>query len=285
MYSCRVCTRCIGDTAIFNKYFGRKYRSEVLAVGGEQTGRLVRVTLVILLKAVFCRMNHQPTYFAGDQISHLQWRLLHGDIPAVHHPIAAVVLIGINDLGAAADCSQGNPDIITEAAKGVISRSDSIAQCSQSSRVLPSCMPAGAVSQYSFNTQTSTTLHRFRLALSHLHRLEETIKLLKAQLPETQLVMLALLPRGDGSDASTTFQWPGRYTPAIQTVNAWLEDAAAEDEGITFLDCGDQLLQDGQVPMSPNHPGLPGCLVSHTVQPFWHLLSISTASLVWFCRV
>lgn len=30
----RACARCIGDPAIFDKYFGSKYRSLVLAVGG-----------------------------------------------------------------------------------------------------------------------------------------------------------------------------------------------------------------------------------------------------------
>ena len=95
-------------------------------------------------KAIPRRLNHQPTHFAGDQISHLQWRMLHGDIPAVHPPKAAVVLIGINDLGAAADCSQGNPDIITQAAKGVISRCAFIAPSSQSSQALPTFMSVDA---------------------------------------------------------------------------------------------------------------------------------------------
>ena len=31
----RVCSRCIGDSTIFDEYFGSKYRSLVLAVGGE----------------------------------------------------------------------------------------------------------------------------------------------------------------------------------------------------------------------------------------------------------
>ena len=55
-------------------------------------------------------------------MSHLHWRLLHGQIPKQHQPGAAVLMIGINDLGAAADCSGGNPDVITQAANGTFER-------------------------------------------------------------------------------------------------------------------------------------------------------------------
>lgn len=162
-----VCTRCIGDQEIFKKYFG-KYRSDVLAVG-------------------------------GDQVGHLMWRLLHGDIPRRHHPQVALVMIGINDLGAAADCSQENPSYITQAAAGVI------------------------------------------------ERLTETIQLLRERLPDTKLLMLALLPRGDGSTPETTFQWPSRYTEAIQIINRWLQLQAFLADSLAFLDCGDRLLQNGKI--------------------------------------
>lgn len=60
----------------------------------------------------------------GDQIGHLLWRLEHGDLPELHQPKVVVVMIGINDLGAAADCSQGVTDVITKAADGVNDRSE-----------------------------------------------------------------------------------------------------------------------------------------------------------------
>lgn len=62
----------------------------------------------------------------GDQIGHLEWRLMHGDIPEVHHPKVAVILIGTNDLGAAADCSAGDTDTILKSAEGVRARYETL---------------------------------------------------------------------------------------------------------------------------------------------------------------
>ena len=59
---------------------------------------------------------------AGDQVGHLEWRLKNGDIPKAHHPRAAVIMIGTNDLGAAQGCSGGDPEKILETAQGVKSR-------------------------------------------------------------------------------------------------------------------------------------------------------------------
>ncbi|CAL5221183.1 g3329 [Coccomyxa viridis] len=85
----RPCSRCTGVPAIFQKYFGSKYDSEVLAVG-------------------------------GDQAAHLMWRLLHGQLYVQHQPQVMVVMIGTNDLGAAS-CRGGEP-AIAEAANGAAQR-------------------------------------------------------------------------------------------------------------------------------------------------------------------
>lgn len=47
---------------------------------------------------------------AGDQAAHLQWRLEHGQLYRRHAPRLMVVMIGTNDLGAAA-CMGGAPAI------------------------------------------------------------------------------------------------------------------------------------------------------------------------------
>ena len=59
---------------------------------------------------------------AGDQVGHLEWRLENGDIPKAHHPRAAVVMIGTNDLGAVQGCSSGDPEKILQEAEGVKTR-------------------------------------------------------------------------------------------------------------------------------------------------------------------
>lgn len=49
--------------------------------------------------------------YAEDQSAHLLWRLQHGEVFTRHQPEVAVVLIGTNDLGAAASC-EGEPGAI-----------------------------------------------------------------------------------------------------------------------------------------------------------------------------
>lgn len=57
---------------------------------------------------------------SGDQIGHLWWRFLNGDIPVAKHPKAAVVLIGTNDM-TADDCHQTEKASM-RAVTGVVSR-------------------------------------------------------------------------------------------------------------------------------------------------------------------
>jgi len=65
--------------------------------------------------------------------------------------------------------------------------------------------------------------------------------------PETQLLMLAILPRGSATSPATQYTWPGVYTPAIQDVNDWLLKTAQDQEGVHYLDCGPKLLTGGTV--------------------------------------
>eukprot|EP00884_Botryococcus_braunii_P016636 jgi/Botrbrau1/3656/Bobra.0204s0046.1 len=57
---------------------------------------------------------------AGDQVGHLWWRLLNGELPQVNMPTVAVVLIGTNDL-TAADCDK-IPQPLLPAAHGAAAR-------------------------------------------------------------------------------------------------------------------------------------------------------------------
>ena len=64
---------------------------------------------------------HSPvSMFAGDQVAHLMWRLLHGQLYMKHQPQVIVVMIGTNDLGAAS-CKGGEPGI-ADAAAGTAQR-------------------------------------------------------------------------------------------------------------------------------------------------------------------
>eukprot|EP00884_Botryococcus_braunii_P002012 jgi/Botrbrau1/11811/Bobra.0224s0013.3 len=86
----RECTRCEGVPDVFKEYFLRRFpRTEVLAVG-------------------------------GDQVAHVEWRLRNGEMPVKTGPHAFVLMIGTNDLGAAA-CLPGEAPILA-AVPGVIFR-------------------------------------------------------------------------------------------------------------------------------------------------------------------
>lgn len=53
---------------------------------------------------ICCTLNPVTGRFAGDQVMNLLWRLQNGELPLQKQPKVAVVLIGTNDLGAAATC-------------------------------------------------------------------------------------------------------------------------------------------------------------------------------------
>lgn len=57
---------------------------------------------------------------AGDQVGHMWWRMLNGQVPEKQHPKAVVVMIGTNDL-TADDCTALEAASIV-AAKGVAIR-------------------------------------------------------------------------------------------------------------------------------------------------------------------
>jgi hypothetical protein len=70
---------------------------------------------------------------------------------------------------------------------------------------------------------------------------------MREKLPETELLMLAILPRGSATDPTTQYTWPGIYTPAILDVNDWLSKTAHDQDKVHYLDCGEKLLTDGTV--------------------------------------
>lgn len=59
---------------------------------------------------------------AGDQIGHLWWRLLNGQLPKMVMPKVAVVLIGTNDLFAEADCIANNETALVDSVNGIFNR-------------------------------------------------------------------------------------------------------------------------------------------------------------------
>ena len=60
---------------------------------------------------------------AGDQVGHLWWRLLHGQLPSAKPPKVVIVLIGTNDMGAiTGTCPRRADSDIIAAVPGIASR-------------------------------------------------------------------------------------------------------------------------------------------------------------------
>ena len=92
------------------RLLGRSYLLMLLARPAVGCGR-PSASIILFLTTTWC---------AGDQASHLLWRLQHGDTFTRHPPVVAVVMIGTNDLGAAA--CLGGQAAITRAANGTAAR-------------------------------------------------------------------------------------------------------------------------------------------------------------------
>lgn len=78
-------------------------------------------------------------------------------------------------------------------------------------------------------------------------RINATILLMREKMPETHVLALSILPRGDARNSSSRYAWPGIYTPAMHSVNSWMEGVAKQEAMISFLDCGPMLLVNGRV--------------------------------------
>lgn len=163
---CKPVPRAHGVDAVFRRHFA-KWNASVMAVGGDQT-------------------------------AHLLWRLLHGEAPRNNKPRVAVVLIGTNDLGAAA-----------WEARDVRSAEAAVMQA----------VPG-------------VTLRVLR-----------TLHTLKDLLPETHVILMALLPRGGGWPGTHgAAHWPSVFTQAFDVVNAHFRDFTRLDGHLHFLDCAERFL-------------------------------------------
>jgi hypothetical protein len=72
------------------------------------------------------------------------------------------------------------------------------------------------------------------------------LKFLRENNPGAHIIALAVLPRG-WTDAWHVYNWPSMYKGGIDMINKALKDFAAQDDAVTYLDCGPALLPDGKV--------------------------------------
>lgn len=100
-------------------------------------------------------------------------------------------------------------------------------------------------------------------------RVQQAAQLIRSEMPSTQVVVMALLPRSTNSGTGIPVQqnshsWPSIYTNALQQVNARLRDYTRLDGKLHFLDCGERFLTpdrraiDARLMPDALHPGPAG---------------------------
>lgn len=67
--------------------------------------------MVILAAQGLCGLHEIGGDNAGDQVGHLWWRILNGELPKEKQPRIFTMLIGTNDLNAA-DCNRNGTELL-----------------------------------------------------------------------------------------------------------------------------------------------------------------------------
>ncbi|BDA46856.1 probable platelet-activating factor acetylhydrolase IB subunit gamma at N-terminal half [Coccomyxa sp. Obi] len=186
---------------------------------------------------------------ACDQTSHLMWRLQNGNLFVRNQPRVIVVLIGTNDLTGAA-YADGDLLSSTGAAQGIASRFHAGSELSMDGMSFL-CLP----------TRTTAATRRVLDLLSFLGDNN----------PESQVILMGLLPRGWDTDSRRAV-WPNPYTMSISFVNAALAQMSSQDSRVHFLNCTSLLLSGGQMhpDLMPDglHPSAAGMeLIARSLSP------------------
>ena len=72
------------------------------------------------------------------------------------------------------------------------------------------------------------------------------VSFLKDKNPDTVVILVGLLPRGN-SKSGSMYPQPNKYTQSIKNINAELQRYSDKQDQVVYVDCRKQLLKDGQV--------------------------------------
>ncbi|KAK9855803.1 hypothetical protein WJX84_002342 [Apatococcus fuscideae] len=85
-----------------------------------------------------------------------------------------------------------------------------------------------------------------RAANATAQRILEMLEYMRANNPKTEIVLLSLLPRGGQTD-QTWWDWPNRFSKAIEIINAHQKNFAKTMEGVHYVDCTAPFLPNGKL--------------------------------------
>ena len=87
----------------------------------------------------------------------------------------------------------------------------------------------------------------FALTAFMTSRIQNIMQYLRQHNSDTELILMAILPRADLEADTGAFQWPNKYTKAMDSVNSGLKAYAEGQTKMHYLDCTKQLVPDGTV--------------------------------------
>lgn len=82
-------------------------------------------------------------------------------------------------------------------------------------------------------------------------RTQSIMQYLQQNNPKTEMILMAILPRANLEPSTGVFQWPNKFTKAIESVNSGLAAFAAKQAKMHYIDCAKHLVPDGKVSSSP----------------------------------
>lgn len=89
------------------------------------------------------------------------------------------------------------------------------------------------------------------LTLLVTSRTQSIMQYLQQNNPNTEMILMAILPRANLEPSTEVFQWPNKFTKAIESVNSGLAAYASTQPKMHYLDCAQHLVPDGKVSFSP----------------------------------
>ena len=110
-----------------------------------------------------------------------------------------------------------------------------------------------------------------------LCRIWEVLVYMRANNPKTQIILLAILPRGGQTD-QTWWDWPNRFSHAIDIINDKLQEYSRSLDGVNYVDCSEPFLPGGKV----SHP-----ISFHRNQSAFseHILSLQFSTCCSFMKI